>query len=195
MAFFTCRISMVGFYKIKLRKDMVISASVKHDDADKDDQSPSIRLALLVKYEGIDGTLRNHGITLDDMPDMISCFMSGRSYKDLELKLIEVGPKRLRFFVTVKGFGEETFAIALPFSGTTGSLDISDRGNNEVYELKWRKGQLSDIHQTFRFTRKCFQFHLGGRGDTMDDDVDFSDAMVTVTEETPIDPVPHFDDD
>ena len=196
MAMYAYRLSMVGNYMIRVEKDMSFTTVIKFENEDKDAQKSYIKMALLVKYEGIDGTLRNHGITLDDLPDMFGCFMTGRPYKDLVLKFVEVCPKRLRFLVAITSYGnEETFAIDMPFGDTRGAIDISDRSLSETYVLKWRNGLLDRITQEINYERKVFQVRFGKRTETMRDSADLSYAIVTVTEENPIPRRPHYDDD
>ncbi len=195
MAIINYRMSMIGFYKIRMSKDLYFTADLKFGNEDKDSQKSSIKLALLAVYEKIDGTLRNHGITLDDMPDMISCFMAGRPYKDLELKFVEFGPKQLRFLVAVTSYESDTiFAIELPYGDTCGSISISDSHGCEEYVLRWRHGLLNSIRQTINCTQKVFQIRFSRRTETMSVSADLSDAIVTVVEDDLL-PARKFHDD
>ena len=196
MAFYAYRLPMIGFYEIRIEKDMTFLADIRFDDEDKDAQKSYVKLALLATYDGIDGTLRNHGITLDDLPDMFAAFMMGRPYKDLVLKFVEVGPKRLSFLVAVTSYeNKETFAITLYFGDTRGEFSISDRSDSESYVLNWRHGLLDTIRQTINYERKIFQIQFSRRNETLAADADLSDAIVTITEENPLPARPYHDDD
>ena len=192
MAVITYSLPMKGYYMIPMYNKSIIIYMLKHNNPEKNSPEFYVRLAKLFERGMIDDRLRERGITLADLPEMLMNFAMAKPYKKFVLSSIEVGLRRIRLNLVPTDISlRDEYVITMALNESNGELHISSNGS-EFYVLKWVNGYLTKIEEYFGTRKRIYTWTVPA---ALPPYANFEAVSVDVKEEDPVTQRPFIPDE